>query len=73
MTNVFDVNGEPFEIRCKVRCSPRMAGRGSIAKHTRAGLRATGLSVRASFSDWDFGIIEKYGGALDLQPDQVSN
>jgi hypothetical protein len=32
-----------------------------------------GFAVRANFEDWDFNIIQKYSGALEMQPDQVTN
>ena len=74
MTDVFDFNGEPFEIRC-VQYDTLQGWRvGAQLQNTEASWfeNYENYSVRASFSEWDFGIIEKYGAALELQPDQIS-
>ena len=75
MTDVLDYDGEPFEMRCTEYENLHGWRVGARLPDTESSwFESYGdYSVRASFSDWDFGIIEKYGGALDLQPDQVSN
>ena len=75
VTDVLDFNDEPFEMRC--------TDTGDF-KGWRVGARLPpgssswyekyeGLSVRANFEDWDFNIIQKYSGALEMQPGQVTN
>ena len=75
ITDVLDFNEEPFEMRC--------TDTGDF-KGWRVGARLPpgsaswyeeyeGFSVRANFADWDFNIIQKYSGALEMQPDQATN
>ena len=75
ITDVLDFNEEPFEMRC--------TNTGDF-KGWRVGARLPpgsaswyenyeGFSVRANFADWDFNIIQKYSGALEMQPDQATN
>ena len=74
ITDELDFNEEPFEMRCT-----------SIGdnKGWRVGVRLPpgvpgwyekyeGYSVRANFDDWDFKIIQKYSGALEMQPDEIN-
>jgi hypothetical protein len=75
MTDVLDYDGEPYEMRCAEYENLHGWRVGARLPNTQASWfeRYGDYSVRASFNDWDFGIIEKYGGALELQPDQISN
>ena len=73
VTDVLDFNEEPFEMRCTDagdfkgwRVGARLPA-GSNAWYEKY----EGYSVRANFDDWDFNIIQKYSGALEMQPDQV--
>jgi len=73
MTDVLDINDEPFEMRCTE--TPDFTGWRVGARFPNA---ASGwyenygnFKVRANFEQWDFHIIEKYSSALEIQPDQV--
>ena len=73
VTDVLDFNEEPFEMRCTDagdfkgwRVGARLPA-GSNAWYEKY----EGYAVRANIDDWDFNIIQKYSGALEMQPDQV--
>ena len=75
ITDELDFNEEPFEMRCVSvgetkgwRVGARLPPGESAWYETYEG-----FAVRANFEDWDFNIIQKYSGALEMQPDQVTN